>query len=427
MKKKLLSRLLLVGLLSSSSIIAYSQSVDEKEFKEIKENVEKNTSNIKKSQKLKVSGYIQTQAEFSQIQGSTKTGANSGKYSSDIDGKDAEYFTRYGIRRGRIKFEYSQGIGKAVFQMDLTEKGIGFKDAYYQVTDPWAKVVSLKAGLFDRSFGDEISYSSSKRESPERTLMYQKLFPDERDLGALLTISAPKGHALEGLKLNAGLYSGNGIRVDDNGKMDFIGHLKYDKTMDDISFGIGASYYNGTTNNADTLFYSVENALWTAKKVEANQLNKREYIGFDAQFTAETFMGITNIRAEYVFGTQPSLSSDFGSPKSNTYNPASAFNYNRHFSGYHAYLVQDIYHTPLALVLKYAYLDANNELKGDEIKNKTDLSNTAMGFGLLWKIKPELRLQAYYEANSNELSKNVSGYDTDRKDDIFTLRLQYKF
>lgn len=79
MKKKLLSRLLLVGLLSSSSIIAYSQSVDEKEFKEIKENVEKNTSNIKKSQKLKVSGYIQTQAEFSQIQGSTKTGANSGK------------------------------------------------------------------------------------------------------------------------------------------------------------------------------------------------------------------------------------------------------------------------------------------------------------------------------------------------------------
>jgi len=69
MKKKLLSRLLLVGLLSSSSIIAYSQSVDEKEFKEIKEAVDANTSNIKKSQKLKVSGYIQTQAEFSQIQG----------------------------------------------------------------------------------------------------------------------------------------------------------------------------------------------------------------------------------------------------------------------------------------------------------------------------------------------------------------------
>ena len=79
----------------------------------------------------------------------------------------------------------------------------------------------------------------------------------------------------------------------------------------------------------------MKNNAWTIETADTNVLNKRQYIGFDAQFSIVTFMGITNIRGEYLFGEQPSLKSDFGSPKSNSYTMASPFNYIRKFSGGH--------------------------------------------------------------------------------------------
>jgi phosphate-selective porin len=427
MKKK---QILLIGALSVFALNANAQVEETLEpvkdtITILQEQIDANSIKIKGLEKLKVSGYIQAQAEIGQVGATAKTGANSGAYSPSIDGKDAGTFSRFGIRRGRIKFQYSEQKGKAVFQLDITEKGLGVKNAYFQYD--FSNMFSLLAGINDRPFGDEISYSSNLRESPERSLIFQKLFPDERDLGGQLTINAPKNTMLEGLKLDAGFFSGNGIRVDDNAKLDFIGHLKYDHATSNIAYGIGASMYLGTTNNADTNLYTVENGKWGKEKVEANNTNVRRYIGFDGQFSIETLMGITNIRAEYLFGKQPSTSGDFGSPKSNTYDITKPFSYLRKFSGGHVYLVQDIYRSPFALVLKYCYIDPNTELKGDEITNKTDLAMSSFGFGGLWRINSALRLQAFYEINTNENTKNISGYSKDVNDNMFTLRLQYKF
>lgn len=421
-------------LLAGLSIMAFTANAQMDEPQKdtltlLQEQIDANAGKIKKLEKVKLSGYIQSQAEFAQPGMSTKTGANGGKYNPTIDGKDAEWFNRYGIRRGRVKFTFTEKITKGVFQLDITEKGLGVKDAYMEITEPFIKAISLKAGIFDRPFGDEISYSSSSRETPERSLIFQKLFPDERDLGASLIIAGPKGSALEGLKLQGGLFSGNGIRVDDNSKLDFIGHLKYDKTTSNISYGIGASMYSGTVNNADTVLYKMQDKSWTKEYVQQNQTNLRQYFGFDAQFSIATVMGITNIRGEYLFGQQPSVKGDFGSPKSNTYAIATPFNYIRKFSGGHIYFIQDIYKTPFTLVLKYTYLDPNTEVAGNDITNKTDVSLSTFGFGALWNINPSLRLMAFYEMTTNETSTALaaSGYDKDIKDDLFTLRLQYKF
>lgn len=426
MKKK---RLVLYAGLSIMALTANAQMLEPQKdtITLLQEQIDANSSKIKKLDKLKVSGYIQAQTEFAQIGIGTKTGANGGKYNSDIDGKDKDWFTRYGIRRGRIKFQYVEKIAKGVFQLDITDKGVAFKDAYMEINEPLLKVFSLKAGIFDRPFGDEISYSSSRRESPERSLIVQKLFPDERDLGASLIFAAPKGSLFEGVKLEAGMFSGNGIRIDDNGKMDFIGHLKYDKTLSNMAFGIGASIYSGTTNNADSNLYRMKNNVWTAEIVDFNKTNTRQYFGIDAQFSILTIMGITNIRGEYLFGQQPSIKGDFASPKSNTYDMAKPFNYIRKFSGGHFYLVQDIYATPISLVFKYSLLDPNTEVSGNDVTNKTDLKINTFGFGALWNINPTLRLMAFYEMNSNEKSNALAGYDKDIKDDLFTLRLQYKF
>ncbi|MCL2247060.1 MAG: hypothetical protein FWC10_08135, partial [Lentimicrobiaceae bacterium] len=208
MKKIILS--LFLGILTYCILAQNDQIPQEEpvktEIQQIKEDVETNLIEIKKLKKLKISGYIQGQFEVGQEFASTKVG-NPTSYNNDRDGKSGDFF-RFGIRRGRVKVAWEESFGSAVFQLDITEKGVGFKDAYLKVSEPWLKIASLTVGIFDRPFGDEISYSSSRRESPERTVLYQKLFPDERDLGAMVTLAAPKGSPVEGLKLDAGAFCG---------------------------------------------------------------------------------------------------------------------------------------------------------------------------------------------------------------------------
>jgi len=444
MKSTRVHQFMLAGLIISASSLRAVAQVEEPvkdSIQIMQEDIEAAKSGIKKLQKLKVSGYFQVQAEFGQEYASTKVGGTTA-YQPDKDPESGNFY-RFGIRRGRIKIAWDENMGQAVFQLDITEKGIGIKDAYVKIWDPWLKIVTITGGIFDRPFGDEISYSSSRRESPERSLIFQNLFPDERDLGAMLTLAAPKGSVIDGLRLDAGLFSGNGIRLDDDSKMDFIGHLKYDKKWSKAAFGIGASLYQGKTNNADMYRYDVKKVddVWKWLKsdsLKANTRNTRQYFGIDAQFSIETKSGITNIRGEFLAGTQPSKSGNFGSPKADTYDKASPFNYMRKFMGGHVYFIQDIYKTPLTVVLKYGYLNPNTEWKKDKT-NKTDLANNNYGFGLLWKITSYIRLQAFYEVVVNEKTDKIAIVDSKAEkgkaldysknvlDNLFTLRLQYKF
>jgi len=434
------------------------------EIEQIRDDVDNNAGEIKKLKKFKVSGYVQGQFEVGQEFASTKVGSptsfdntRDGKYDKETKTSNTDNFFRFGIRRGRIKFAWEETWGTAVFQLDLTEKGVGFKDAYFKVSEPWLKMFSLTVGIFDRPFGDEIGYSSSRRESPERTILYQKLFPDERDLGAMVTIAAPKGTPVEGLKLDAGAFCGNGITLPDNGKMDFIGHLKYDKKWSNIAFGVGASLYYGTVRNRDTMLYTIQKDnegiyKWTSEDVDALQKNARVYGGFDAQFSVQSSWGISNIRAEVLFGKQPSQSGDLTSPKWNLWQTGSSalqyaqdYNRIRHFWGAHIYFVQDIYKTPLTVVLKYAYMNPNTKISKEAITNKTDLPYNYLGAGLLVRCTSNLRLMLFYESPFNtkvgekdplapkEGAKPSSGknhvqdWTKHVKEGVFTCRLQFKF
>jgi len=421
-----------------------------KEIESIKDNVESNATEIKKLKKFKISGYIQGQFEVGEEFASTKVGNPTG-YDNKRDGKSGNFF-RFGIRRGRIKFSWEDTFAQACFQMDLTEKGVTMKDVYFKVSEPLLKVASLTAGIFYRPFGDEISYSSSRRESPERTVLCQKLFPDERDLGVMVTLSGPKGSKIEGLKLDAGAFCGNGITLPDNGKMDFIGHLKYDKKWSNYTFGVGASIYFGTVRNRDTLLYTVKKDVagvskWLGENVEPFQKNIRQYYGFDAQFSAQTYWGITNLRGEILWGTQPSTKGDISSPKWNLWQTgasllqyAADFNHIRKFWGAHIYFVQDIYKTPLSVVLKYAWMNPNTQLKGNEIKSKTDLSYHYFGAGLLVKCSSNLQFICFYEVPFNSTKNtipvpekpaegkiHIANYQSHVKESVFTCRMQFKF
>lgn len=395
-------------------------SSDSGEVEKRLENLEKQVAGLKK---LKVSGYIQTQAQWGQEDASLKVG--SGNENSE------KSFNRIGIRRGRLKFTYTEGIATGVFQLDITEKKVGFKDAYLNIQDPWIHSMALRAGIFDRPFGFEIGYSSSRRESPERSTIFQTLFPDERDLGAMFILQAPKSSPWNVLKLEAGLFAGNGINKDTDNKKDFIGHLSAAKKWNTTTLGGGFSYYNGRVYQGSENVYTMQGNEF---KVDDNPNNsggfaKREYYGFDLQFTLKSGAGLTQLRGEYLWGQQPGTIKSSNSPKDSELPKGDT--YIRDFKGGYVMLVQGIGQSPVSLVCKYDWYDPNTDVSKDDIglrgTGAADLYKSTVGIGAIWDIMPSLKLQTYLDINKNEKTKNVDGFAKNRKDNVFTLRLQYKF
>ena len=433
-----LKQLVTVIALTFVSFLSFAQEADstliklEQQAKEI-EQLKKRTNTIdkivKKLDKLKVSAYIQTEFQHGQQDATLKVG--------DKNENMDKSFNRIGVRRGRLKFEYTDGIGRAAVQIEVNDKGVSFRDLYIGVKDPWIGRNSVMLGVFNRPFGYEVGYSTSNLESPERATIIQYFFPDERDLGAMLTLQTKKESKLHFLKLEAGIFAGNSINKETDNRKDFIGRLSATKEIGSWGkWGLGTSYYNGSVYNPTTASYRMSGKHFV-ESTEANTgtYMKREYVGFDGQFSAKSSWGKTTVRAEGLFGVQPGIASSSKSPNSSkrpTDEPENAL-YARNFNGYFFYLIHDILSSPFSAVLKYDVYDPNTKVAGNEVgvensfTSKTDLAQSTMAVGGLWRINKNLRVQAYYEFKANEKSEHVEGYTAERLEDMFTLRLQYKF
>lgn len=386
--------------------------------------------------RLKVSGYLQAQWQKSDTIGGAAA-FSGGNFSAEND-------NRFKLRRGRVKFTYDYEMSKFVVQTDVTEKGVAIKDAYVAVKEPWAEFVILTAGIFDRPFGYEISYSSSTRETPERSRIFQSIFPGERDMGAKITLQAKKGSNWDWIKLDAGVFTGNAVGPEIDNSKDFIGHLHFEKanSKETLKYGFGVSYYNGGVYQGTKFLYmpvTLDDGM-EGFKVDSTGSNKkgfakREYFGGDIQISLLSFLGITSVRAEYLWGTQP------GGKTSNTsLNNASLPDYDtyiRNFSGGYVYFIQNIGQTKHQLVVKYDWYDPNTDVAKNDItaKNtlgkstgltKADVMYSTIGLGWNYKFNSVIKLMAYYELVKNEKTK-LTGYTKDLKDNVFTLRIQYKF
>lgn len=138
---------------------------------------------------------------------------------------------------------------------------------------------------------------------------------------------------------------------------------------------------------------------------------------------------MTQVRGEYLFGTQPGSASSSKSPNASSLTATDT--YIRHFSGGYAMLVQDFGTWPVAGVIKYDWYDPNTKIAGNDVglnhTSKGDVAYQTLGLGLLWRATQAISMQAYYEMVSNEQSEHLLSYAENIKDNLFTLRLQYKF
>jgi len=482
-KKFIITLLGCFGLLAANA-----EEVELTPMGQLEQRTAKLESSVKKLERLKISGYIQTQFQYGQSEedgtyfklNRPNSPANNNTYenSAFIPGTD-EYkgkddFYRFGVRRGRIKFVYTEGLAEGVFQLDITEAGIGFKDAYLGIKDPWIGTCSFKAGIFDRPFGHEITYSSSRRESPERSRIFQRLFPGERDLGASLTLQGTKDTPLNMFKLEGGLFAGNGSNTtvafrQFDSHMDFIGRLSFAKVFGgDMSLSGGLSCYLGGVRQSDSLVYVMKDSRFVLDSDDRSNIGKfakRQYFGVDLQYSVMTGAGLTQLRGEYIFGEHPQNAGGSFGFNATAYPAITGPTYMRKLDGGYVILTQDLGKLPFTAVVKYDWFNPNTGVSGNDIAkpltdeetvagdksangtgNYGDISKSNVGLGLIWRINPALRLTAYYDIAGNEKTENIKnsynkdangediksqiisyGYEDNRPANVFTLRLQYKF
>lgn len=392
--------------------------------------VAKLTKSVQVLEKIKISGYIQAQYQVTDTLGAKSF--NGGDFA-------VASAQRFMVRRGYLKVAYTGNLSSYVLQVNANEKGFAIRDAYFKVKEPWMKAFSLTGGIFYRPFGYELSYSASARESPELGRVTQILFPGERDLGASITFQMPEKSVFHPVSVEAGLFTGNGPTAETDDKLDFIGRIGIENSVkkSDITYGLGVSYYNGSIYQSKKEVYEMADfdgiqafRQRAADTIPGNYF-KRRYVGIDGQFSFKTILGKTTLRGDFMSGDQP------GSEKTSL-SVSTAVDYSlylRKFTGGVFYLVQSV-GKKNCIVLKYDFYDPNTKLSGDEIGKKatstkttngTDIAYTTWGFGWNTDFNQNLRLVLYYDLVKNETSNSLSGYSQDQKDNVFTIRVQYKF
>lgn len=396
-------------------------------------------ADVKSLKKLKISGYVQAQYQMADTLGNGSY--DIGKYSGGSFGRDIDNV--FSVRRGRIKAQYTADMASFVLQLDATQKGVEMKDIYMTVTEPWLRNFALTMGIFNRPFGFEIGYSSSKRETPERSRLFQTLFPGERDLGAQLGVSFEEEESfLQYFNLNVGVFNGvRGSESENDNNKDIIGRLGVELPFSDAGLAIdaGASMYMGKVTSRSPISYKfgTDNGVKTfVKDSSVATLNKsfdRTYVGGDVEIYYDLpVLGGLSVRGEFITGTQPSTLSS--SAFYATTDPIVA---ERKVSGFYVNYVQNIGNSN-QLVVKYDEFDPNTEVEGSDIGaakstlTKADIKYSTLGLGWIYHWNANVKFVAYYELVKNEeinsaAAGSLASYTKDVKDNVFTFRVQYKF
>jgi phosphate-selective porin len=377
--------------------------------------------------KVKITGYIQTQFQAASAQGiATLAGGNFAPNTQN----------RFTLRRARLKAAFSSTYTDYVIQLAASETSMGIDEAYIKFSEPWLNAIAIKAGIFDRPFGYEVSYSSSKIEYCERSRVVRTLLPDEKDIGIMLSLHDAKIPVLNLLYLDAGIFNGAGPKHGDfDSRKDVIGHLYFTENLfkNNVLLSGGYSYHYGGFNNQRNIHYMLGSTGFEAIPNDTLALSPRNYHGLDGQLTIKSMLGQSSFRTEYIFGMQ--AATEFSNitpdvaPVNSSNKPIPS--YFRNFKGGYILFLQDITKTNLQLVCRYDWFDPNKKIAGKQVggmtnTGKADMKYATIGFGCNYLATPNLKLTAYYDYTINE-NTNLTAWTKDINDNVFTLRCQYKF
>lgn len=387
---------------------------------------------------LRIGGYIQPQFQIAQSKGIKSF--EGGDFNSNVS-------NRFMLRRSRIRIDYlhydkkNQPGVQIVFQFDANERGFTMRDIWGRVFENKFHLFSFTMGMFPRPFGYEVNLSSSDRESPERGRMSQLLMRSERDMGAMISYDSRNKGKKSKLKFDVGVFNGQGINAAgefDNTK-DVISRLslKPTKISDRVSVTAGASMLlGGLQNNTKYVFRTqtesgIKKVVVDSSVSNIGRVSPRRYYGADAQVKFKNKKGlVTEIRGEYLTGKQ--VGTTFNSETPTSLLQGNEGFHVRDFRGGYFYFLQNIFSDKHQLLLKYDWYDPNTTIKGNEIGvpggdfTAANIKYSTLGLGYINYLTENAKLVVYYARVINE-NTQLSGFTSDIKDDVLTLRLQFRF
>lgn len=383
--------------------------------------LKENTDAIKALKKIHLSGYFQPQFQIAESKGVKNPGRD---FEPNVD-------KRFLLRRARLKVAYNSKPFELVLITENTEKSFGIHDVYASYT---FEKIGLKytAGLFPRPFGFEEQYSSSVHEGPERSRFSSTLLPTEADLGCKLSYSKIKP-----LTFELGVFNGTATGTDFDSYKDIVARIAFDKKINKSNLSGGISFYQGGIIQGNNKLFKTENVNNSKQYVLQDTLANskgscalRQYLGVDVQYSIHSILGQTTLRAEWMSGIQPGSSSSSDSPKLGTATPTFD-TYSRKFDAVTTYFLHKILETNLQLLIKYDWYDPNT--KADEKDfitnsnlNATDVKYSTIGLGLNYYYH-NMYIMLYYDIITNEKAPNIPGFEKDLKDNVLTIRTQFKF
>jgi hypothetical protein len=368
------------------------------ELEGVKKRLSEVESGILSLKKFKVSGYVQARYEY-----------HDDAISSPVNGTASEsqskLLNKFFVRRGRLKVTYQANRNAlGVVYFDGSASGVSLKEAYVTLKEPLTEL-KFTLGQFNWNFGYEVSFSSSKREFPERARWSRALFPGERDRGLkvertfLLDQQYP-------LSLQAGVYNGNGTEDrafganDPNKDKDFIGRAACSFGMIDV----GVSGYWGKQFNPSDTAVSDPSLLETDKT----------RVGADGQFFYELpRLGGGVFKAEVVAGEEPK----------NQSKPSLSAGATRDVMGFDVVWAQNL-REKFQFISRLDYYDPDRDIDDDQI--------TTYGVGLVYFWDGNSKVKLVYEIpkagkNSRSGVVAVDGTKEDEKDNTLTLEWVYAF
>lgn len=317
---------------------------------------------VRKLKKVAVSGYLQ--ARYQEL-------AFNKEDSSEEDQKDT-----FAVRRARVKVTAKPSSRTTgVFQIDLGANTTSVKDAYinYALGENSSIAPSFQIGQQNWWFGYEVSYSSSRRETPERALFVRRFFPGERDTGAVFqsATEAP-------LQWVIGAYNGTGIEVgkdsasDKDDRKDFLARLKW--SLGDIDLGVSGYWGKG---------------VWTSfkNKTYDEDIDKVRF-GADLQWYLHNF----TLKGEYIRGKG--------------FDDVAAEDIqNEYLYGYYGQLNFNV-DVKNTLVARYSYMNKDPE--------KLAYGNRkSWEFGIIRWLCEAQRLKLFYKINKEQFETDAAARDND--------------
>lgn len=341
-------------------------------------------SEISKLKKFKIGGYVQARYE------NHDDAVSSPKKGNESD--QSGLLNRFYVRRGRIKATYqAHANALGVVYFDGSASGVNLKEAYVSLTEPASKLI-FTLGQFNWLFGYEVSFSSSKREFPERAQWSQKLFPGERDRG----LKVERAFLIDNrynLSLQAGLYNGNGTgdskfgASDPNKSKDLVTRVACG--LGELDFGI-SGYFGKQFNPSDSVV-----------PVQQPSTTDKVRYGADAQFFYELpKVGGGVLKAEVVAGKEPK----------DQKKPFNTGTKTRKVLGFNAVWAQNL-SEKFQWISRVDYYDPDGDIAKDQ--------KTIYGLGLVYFWDGNSKVKLVYE-----IPKTAT---KDVKDNILTMEWIYTF